>query len=123
MAEGLLRHLAGDAFEVFSAGTEKTFVRPLAIKVMQEVGIDISKQESKTLEQYLKDTFDYVITVCDSANESCPYFPGAKQRLHWSFPDPSKARGAEDDQLQAYQEVRDAMQRRVEKELLRGDFG
>jgi arsenate reductase (thioredoxin) len=71
----------------------------LAMKAMQEIGIDISQQESKTLDRYLKDSFDYVITVCDSANEVCPFFAGAKQRLHWSFPDPSKAKGTEAEQL------------------------
>lgn len=118
MAEGLLRSLAGGQFEVYSAGTEATFVRPLAIKAMQEIGIDISRHESKTLERYLKDRFDYVITVCDSANEACPFFAGAKQRLHWSFPDPSQAQGTEEDQLKIYREVRDAIQAKIENVLL-----
>ena len=77
MAEGLLRHLAGDRFEAMSAGTEATRVRPLAIGVMEEMGIDISKQQSKTLKRYLQERFDYVITVCDDANEACPFFAGA----------------------------------------------
>src|SRR5205809_6311040 len=77
MAEGLLRHLAGDRFEAYSAGTEATRVRPLAIKAMAELGIDISRQKSKTLDRYLNEPFDRVITVCDDANESCPLFPGA----------------------------------------------
>ena len=85
MAEGLLRHLAGDRFEVMSAGTEATHVRPLAIRAMGEIGVDISSQESKTLERYLREPFDYVITVCDDANEACPFFPGAGKRLHWTF--------------------------------------
>src|ERR671932_1524053 len=106
MAEGLLRHMSGEAYDVFSAGTEKTFVRPQAIKVMAEVGIDISKQKSKTLEQYLQDGFDEVITVCDDANEACPVFSNTKNRRHWSFPDPSKAQGSEEEQLQVYREVR-----------------
>src|SRR5438552_17688398 len=93
MAEGWLRHLAGDRFEVHSAGTEATRVRPLAVQAMREAGIDISGQESKTLERYLNQPWDYVITVCDQANEVCPYFPGGKKRLHWSFPDPSQATG------------------------------
>jgi arsenate reductase len=118
MAEGLLRSLAGRQFEVLSAGTEATFVRPLAIKVMQDIGIDISQQESKTLERYLKDSFDYVITVCDSANEACPFFAGAKQRLHWSFPDPSKAKGTEAEQVTIYREVRDVIRAKIEKVLL-----
>src|SRR5260221_7013596 len=87
MAEGLLRALAGNHFDVFSAGTEATHVRPLAIRVMRELGMDISDQQSKTLDRYLGAPFDMVITVCDDANESCPVFAGARQRLHWSFPD------------------------------------
>src|SRR5664279_2739921 len=99
MAEGLLRNLAGDRFVVFSAGTQATLVRPLAIRVMAELGIDISGQKSKTLERYLEKQFDAVITVCDRANESCPVFFGALRRLHWSFPDPSQATGTEEEQL------------------------
>ena len=118
MAEGLLRHLAGDRFEVASAGTEATHVRPLAIKAMAEVGIDIAGQESKTLDRYLGDAFAYVITVCDQAAEACPVFPGAQQRLHWSFPDPSKATGTEQEQLGVYRQVRDAIRRRIEQELI-----
>ena len=90
MAEGLLRHLAGDRFEAYSAGTEATLVRPLAIRAMAELGVDISGQESKTLERYLGEPFDRVITVCDEANEACPFFPGASERLHWSFPTPPR---------------------------------
>jgi arsenate reductase (thioredoxin) len=118
MAEGLLRTLAGSQFDVFSAGTEATFVRPLAFKAMQEIRIDISRHESKALERYLNDHFDYVITVCDSANEACPFFAGAKQRLHWSFPDPSQAQGTEEDQLKVYREVRDAIRAKIEEVLL-----
>src|SRR5919199_450004 len=81
MAEGLLRHLAGVRFEVMSAGTEATHVRPLAARAMDELGIDISGQESKILDRFLGETFDYVITVCDDANEACPVFPGARLRL------------------------------------------
>src|SRR5829696_3099611 len=76
MREGMLRHLAGDRFEAMSAGTEATHVRPLAVRVMDEVGIDVSGQGSKTLERYLGQPLDYVITVCDEANEACPFFPG-----------------------------------------------
>jgi arsenate reductase len=118
MAEGLLRSLGGDRFEPFSAGTEATHVRPLAIRAMAELGIDISKQESKTLDRYLGDRFDAVITVCDQANESCPVFAGARQRLHWSFPDPSTAQGSEDEQLAVYRQVRDAIRDRIQDELL-----
>src|SRR5918998_2745733 len=109
MAEGLLRHLAGDRFEVMSAGTEATHVRPLAVRAMDEVGIDISGQESKTLDRYIGEPFDYVVTVCDEANEACPVFPGAKRRLHWSFEDPSQATGSEQERLRVFQSVRDEM--------------
>src|SRR6266487_4376092 len=107
MAEGLLRHLGGQRFEAFSAGTEATQVRPLAIAAMAELGIDVSRQESKTLDRYLGELFDAVITVCDQAAEACPVFPGAKRRLHWSFPDPSKATGTTEQQLEIYRQVRD----------------
>jgi arsenate reductase len=118
MAEGLLRHLAGDRFEAMSAGTEATRVRPLAIRAMEEMGIDISKQQSKTLNRYLQERFDYVITVCDDANEACPFFPGAKSRLHWSFEDPSRAEGSEEERLAVFRSVRDRIGKRVQAELV-----
>jgi arsenate reductase len=118
MAEGLLRALGGNLFEAFSAGTEATKVRPLAIRAMAELGIDISGQESKTLERYLDQPFDKVITVCDQAHEACPVFLGARERLHWSFPDPSEATGTEAEQLTVYRLVRDAIRQRIERELV-----
>jgi arsenate reductase (thioredoxin) len=118
MAEGLLRHLAGDRFEVHSAGTEATHIRPLAMQAMDEVGVDISGQESKTLDRYLDESFDYVVTVCDEANEACPFFPGAKERLHWSFEDPSQAVGSEDERLAVFRRVRDAIREHIEQELV-----
>src|SRR5215472_7455112 len=118
MAEGLLRHLGNDRFEVCSAGTEATFVRPLAIKAMAELSIDISHQQSKTLDRYLDEPFDEVITVCDTAAEACPVFPGATRLRHWSFEDPSKASGSEAEQLAVYRHVRDELQARIERELL-----
>jgi arsenate reductase (thioredoxin) len=120
MAEGLVRALGGDRFEAFSAGTEATRVRPLAIRAMAELGIDISRQHSKTLERYLDQPFDAVITVCDQANEACPVFFGAGRRLHWSFPDPSQAQGDEREQLEVYRQVRDGLRDRIERELLTG---
>ena len=123
MAEGLLNGLAGDRFEAFSAGTEATHVRPLALRAMAEVGIDISGQESKTLERFLSQPFDAVITVCDAAAEACPVFVGAKRQLHWSFPDPSKAIGSEEEQLAVYRRVRDAIRQRIEAELLQDTLG
>jgi arsenate reductase len=118
MAEGLLRALGADNFEAFSAGTEATAVRPLAIQAMAEIGIDISHQESKTLDRYLAEPFNVVITVCDDANEACPLFVGAKERWHWSFPDPSRAVGSDSDKLEMYRRVRDAIKRRIEVELV-----
>ena len=120
MAEGLLRQLGGDRFEAHSAGTEQTHVRPLAIAAMAEVGIDISGQQSKTLDRYLGEPFDAVITVCDQAAETCPVFAGARRRLHWSFPDPSKATGTREEQLAVYRAVRDDITRRITDELIGG---
>ena len=118
MGEGLLRTLGGDGYEAFSAGTEATHVRPLAIRAMGELGIDISGQESKTLDRYVSEPFDAVITVCDRANEACPVFFGARERLHWSVPDPSKAQGTEEQQLALYRQVREAIRARIVNELL-----
>jgi arsenate reductase len=114
MAEGWLRHLAGERFEVHSAGTEATRVRPLAVRAMAEVAVDIAGHTSKTLERYLGQPWDYVVTVCDDANEACPFFPGGKQRLHWSLPDPSRATGTEEEQLAVYRRVRDDVRSRVQ---------
>lgn len=114
MAEGLLRALGGGAYEVESAGTEKTRVQPLAIEAMRRAGFDISGHTSKTLDRFLDQPFDFVITVCDSANETCPFFPKAKRRLHWSFPDPTRATGTEDDRLAVFCEVRDRIRERIE---------
>ena len=118
IAEGLLRHLGNERFEVFSAGTEATFVRPMAIQAMAEQGIDISHQQSKELDRYLDEPFDDVITVCDTAAEACPVFPGATRHRHWSFEDPSKATGSETEQLGVYRQVRDEIRSRIENELL-----
>jgi arsenate reductase len=118
MAEGILRHLGGERFEVHSAGTGATHVRPLAIRAMDEIGIDISGQESKRLERYLEEPFDYVITVCDDANEACPFFPGAKNRLHWSLDDPSRAEGSEEERLAIFRKVRDEISERIKQELV-----
>ncbi len=118
MAEGLLRELTGERFEPFSAGTEATRVRPEAVEAMREVGVDISGQESKTLNRYLGEPFDYVVTVCDDANESCPVFLGAKERLHWSLPDPSAVTGEGEERMEAFRSVRDRIQTLIQSELL-----
>ncbi len=118
MAEGLLRVLGRGNFESFSAGTEQTRVRPEAIAAMAELGIDINGQTSKTLDIYLNEPFDEVITVCDSANESCPVFPGARSRRHWSIDDPSGVKGSDEERLAAFRRARDDVRQRIETELL-----
>ena len=112
MAEGLLRALAGNRFDVFSAGTFATFVRPQAITVMNELGIDISAHHSKSVNEFTNDDFDYVITVCDDANARCPVFPGTVKRIHWSIDDPVIG-GSEEGQLEAFRAARDELQRRI----------
>lgn len=107
MAEGLLRHDAGDRFEVASAGTCPSRVRPEAVAVMREVGIDISGQRSKSVDEFAGQKFDYVLTVCDRARETCPVYPGHKNRIHRSFDDPAVVRGSEEERLAAFRRVRD----------------
>jgi len=107
MAEGFLHALGGDRFEAASAGTEATRVHPLAIRVMDEVGIDLGGHDSKTLDQFLTQPWDCVITVCDNVNERCPIFPARTTRLHWSFEDPSAAAGSEEKKLQTFRRIRD----------------
>src|SRR6202790_3789986 len=109
MAEGLLRSLSGDRFEVASAGTKPSIVRPEAIAVMSELGIDISSHRSKHVREFDGQHFDYVITVCDHANESCPIFPDDTERIHWSFPDPAAVEAGEAERLAAFRSVRDAL--------------
>jgi len=113
MAEGWLRALAGDRFEVASAGTEATRVHPLAVRVMREVGVDLAGHTSKTLDPYLGQPWDYVITVCDRANERCPLFPARPTRIHWSFDDPSRANGTENERLAVFRRVRDEIAARL----------
>ena len=113
MAEGFLRHLAGHRFEVASAGTEARGVNPLAVRAMAESGVDISGQRSKTLDRFLDAGWDYVVTVCDSANEACPVFPRAATRVHWSFDDPSAARGSDDERLAVFHRVRDEIETHI----------
>ena len=115
MAEGFLRRLGGDAIEATSAGTEPGELHPLAVEVMAEEGIDISGQHAKSVDDFVQQRFDYVITVCDDANESCPIFPHALHRLHWSFPDPSMAGGTHEECLAVFRQVRDGVKARVER--------
>ena len=107
MAEGLLRHDHGDVFSVESAGAQATLVRPEAIRVMAELGIDLSGHRSKAVDEFAHQTFDYVLTVCDNAQETCPVYPGHAHRLHHNFPDPAAVTGSEEDRLTAFREVRD----------------
>jgi arsenate reductase len=113
MAEGLLRDLAGDRFEVASAGVAPTQVRPEAIAVMREIGIDISQHHSKSVDDFTTQRFAYVITVCDNANEQCPIFPGNTKRLHWSFEDPAAAEGDDESRLGVFRRVRDEIHQRL----------
>jgi arsenate reductase (thioredoxin) len=113
MAEGFLRSLAGDRFEVASAGTEVTRVHPLAIRAMAEAGIDLSGHTSKIVDAFVEQPWDYVITVCDAANEACPVFPRKSNRLHWSFEDPSQATGSDEARLAVFRRVRDQIGRRL----------
>jgi arsenate reductase (thioredoxin) len=118
MAEGLLRHKAGDRFEVFSAGTHPKGMHPRSIDVMKEIGIDISKQTSKDVASYANKKFDYVITVCDRAKQECPVFPGAEP-IHWGFDDPADA--SQDKQLAIFRRVRDEIRQRLNLFLLAND--
>jgi arsenate reductase (thioredoxin) len=113
MAEGFLRALAGDRFEVGSAGTEKSSVNALAVRAMAERDIDISHHRSKRYEDVATPPWDYLITVCDDANERCPFVPGRVQRLHWSFEDPSRATGDEEQRLRVFRRVRDQIHERL----------
>jgi arsenate reductase len=116
MAEGLLRNDAGERFEVESAGTKPGHVRPEAIAVMKEIGIDISKHRSKSVDEFAAESFDYVLTVCDSARETCPVFPGHGSRVHHSFDDPAALQGSEAERLAVFRRVRDEI-REYLKEL------
>lgn len=109
MAEGLLRHIAGDRFEVFSAGTKPGYVRPEAIAVMREVGIDISGSRSKHLDEFAGQPIDYVLTVCDNAKESCPVYPAGTKQVHRSFEDPAAIQGSEAERIDAFRRVRDQL--------------
>ena len=117
MAEGLLRNLDGEHFDVFSAGSKPSVVNPLAIGVMRERGIDISGHRSKHLNEFVQQPFDFVITVCDQAAETCPIFPGRARRIHWSFPDPAAVEGSRDEQLNAFRTTRDAIEARLKEWL------
>jgi arsenate reductase len=109
MAEGLFRHDSGDRFEVFSAGTRPSYLRPEAITVMRELGVDISGHRSKSVDEFAGQFFDYVLTVCDNAKENCPIFPGQATRIHQSFDDPADLNGSEEERLARFRRVRDEL--------------
>lgn len=115
MAEGLVNHDLGDRLAAFSAGTEATRVNPLAAKVMAEIGIDLSSHSSKTLDQFVAESFDFVITLCGDANEKCPLFFGGVERLHMGFEDPSRLPGNEEEVLPEYRRVRDEIRQAMQK--------
>lgn len=117
MAEGFLNTLGKGRFEAHSAGTEARGVHPFAIQAMGEIGIDLSMHESKTIDRYLREPFDLVITVCSDAEEACPIFPNARERRHWSFPDPSLVIGSDQQRFAFFVTVRDAIKERIEREL------
>lgn len=117
MAEGLLNALYGDRYEAYSAGTEPSAVNPCSIRVMAEIGIDISKHTSKSLKEFLEQEFDFVVTVCDNARQTCPVFPGKVKMLHWGLKDPSGATGSEKEMLGVFRKIRNQI-----KEKIIGEF-
>lgn len=115
MAEGILRHLAGDRMEVFSAGVRPMYVHPLAVKVMAEAGMDISKHRSKSVNEFIGESFDTVITVCDNARQVCPVFPGECERIHWNIPDPVLAHGSEEEKFAEFRKIRDEIAQKIKE--------
>ena len=113
MGEGLFRHEGGGAIEVASAGTKPSQVRPEAVAVMQEIGIDISGQRSKSVDELAGQSFDYVVTVCDNARDLCPVFPAGTERIHWSFEDPAALEGTEEERLAEFRRIREQIHENV----------
>ncbi|MDD5583913.1 MAG: arsenate reductase ArsC [Candidatus Omnitrophica bacterium] len=113
MAEGFLKSLAGDKFDAYSAGMRPTRLHPLAVKVMQEAGIDISKYRSKPAAEFLNQKFDYVITVCDNAQQTCPVFPGTYETIHWDLEDPAAYQGSEEEKLLLFRKIRKEIKRYI----------
>ncbi len=119
MAEGYLRHVAGDDFEALSAGVEPKELNPLAVEAMKEIGIDIAQQTSKDVRGFLGQAIPFVVTVCDNAKQRCPIFPRTYKFLHWSLEDPAEATGSHEEKLAVFRRVRDEIKQRVEQELLK----
>lgn len=117
MAEALLNNIYGDRYTAFSAGSDPTQMDPLVTSVMSEIGIDVSNHRSKGLAFFKDSKLDYIVTVCDQAHESCPYFPGGNLHLHRSFPDPSKFDGKHEDRVKEYRCIRDEIKKWIEEEF------
>ena len=115
MAEGLFRRAVGHRFDVFSAGTKPGVVRPEAIAVMSELGIDLSGHRSKSVDEFSGRDFRYIVTVCDNARDNCPVFPATAERVHWSFEDPAAVEGSEDERRAAFRRIRDQIRARVDE--------
>jgi arsenate reductase len=120
MAEGYLRRAAGDRFEAMSAGIDPKGLNPLAVEAMREIGIDISRQQSKDVVSLLGQHIPYVVTVCDNAKERCPIFPGTWKVLHWSLKDPAAAQGSHEERLEVFRKVRDEIIENIEREFVQG---
>jgi arsenate reductase (thioredoxin) len=118
MGEALFRHEGQGAYEVMSAGTDPTRVRPEAIAVMREIGIDISGQRSKSVKEFEGQPFDYVVTVCDNARDNCPVFPAGAERIHWSIEDPAAVQGSDAERLAAFRRTRDRIRQKVRAMLM-----
>jgi arsenate reductase len=118
MAEGFLRHFASSNFEPLSAGIDPKGLNPLAVEVMNEVGIDISRQTSKDVREFLGQAIPYVVTVCDNAKQQCPIFPRTYKCLHWSLEDPAETKGSREEKMAVFRRVRDQIRQRIEQELL-----
>ena len=117
MAEGFLRHMGGDEYEVYSAGVDPAEVNPLSVKVMEEVGIDISDQVSQSADEFIGKKFDYVVTVCDNAKQTCPVFPGEYKKVHWDLEDPAEAEGTGEEVLRVFRAIRDRIKSNVSEFL------
>ena len=118
LAEGLLRHLGGDRYDVHSAGTLPTEVNPLAIEVMAEKGTDITGQRSKSIDEFLGQGFDFVLTTCDNARDQCPVFPGQCEMFHWGLEDPAGAEGSREEKLKVFRRIRDELERLIRSQFL-----
>jgi arsenate reductase (thioredoxin) len=118
MAEGYLRHVAGEKYEVLSAGISPKGTNPLAVEAMNEIGIDIARQRSKDVREYLGTAIQYVVTVCDNAKEHCPIFPGTFKFLHWGLQDPAAAKGGHEEKLAVFRRVRDELAQHIEQEFV-----